>query len=122
MNSKTLNLIGWVLTALIAFVFFATAILKFTANADTIKQLGMQKTILIYLGILEIISIILFIIPRTGILGTLLITAYLGGAMAACLVKNQDMLAPTLIECVVWITAIIRFPELLSRIKNQNQE
>jgi len=72
-----------------------------------------------YIGALELFCSILFILPRTGILGTLLVAAYMGGAIATCLEHGQSILVLCLVEAVAWITAVIRFPELLPRIQGK---
>ena len=119
MSAKTRNIIGWVLTAGIAFIFISSAIMKLKGGADGEKMaagMGLNAEKLMLIGVVEIISIILFIIPRTGVLGTLLLAAYLGGAIATHLEHSLPITAPVIIQCVVWITAVIRFPELTQRI------
>ena len=121
MWEKTKKIINWVLTGLVSFIFIGSAISKFTANAEALKiaeGFGLNAQTYILLGVLEIISVFLFIIPRTGILGTLLLTAYIGGAIATHLEHGQSIVAPCIIQGFLWIVAIYRFPELKSRILN----
>ena len=66
----------------------------------------------------ELIGAVLFIIPRTGMLGTLLLIAYMGGAMATHMVLGESFLFPALIQVFVWVVACIRFPELPQRMLN----
>jgi hypothetical protein len=51
---------------------------------DTMKQMGWPSDISTarLLGLLTLVSTVLYIIPRTAILGAILSTAYLGGAVA----------------------------------------
>jgi uncharacterized membrane protein YphA (DoxX/SURF4 family) len=115
MSEKIKKIIYWTLTALVAFVFFGSAFGKLTANADALKMaegFGLNPQNYTILGVIEIISIILFIIPRTGILGTLLLAAYMGGAIATHLEHGQSVIAPCVIQTFLWIVAIYRFPEL----------
>lgn len=118
MSNKLKNIIYWVLTGLVAFVFIGSAVGKLTADADALtlaEGFGLNAQTYTFLGIIEIISIILFIIPRTGILGTLLLAAYMGGAIATHLEHAQSVMAPCIIQAFLWMVAIYRFPELLSR-------
>ena len=118
MSNNLKNIIYWVLTGLIAFVFIGSAVGKLTANADALtlaEGFGLNAQTYTFLGIIEIISIILFIIPRTGILGTLLLAAFMGGAIATHLEHAQSVLAPCIIQAFLWMVAIYRFPELLTR-------
>lgn len=58
----------------------------------------------------------MFLIPRTAVLGTLLLVAYMGGAIATHLQHNQPLGAAMGIAALVWIVAALRLPELTSRI------
>ena len=123
MTTKTRNIIGWVLTALLAFVFIASAVMKLTASEQVIKSAaswGLSISTFKSLAFLEIAFFILFAIPRTGLLGTLFLTAYLGGAIATHLEHNIPILPPMVIEALVWITATVRFPELSRRLMGKN--
>ncbi|WP_462267342.1 DoxX family protein [Mucilaginibacter sp.] len=119
MSPKIRNIIGWVLTAVLAFIFISSAYMKLAGGAKAIESatgLGISADAFRMLGVVEIVSLILFIIPRTGLLGTLLLAAYLGGAIATHLEHHQSIMAPVIIQCVLWITATIRFPELSRRL------
>jgi len=118
MTQKATNITGWILTGLIAFVFISSAVMKLIGGEEAAKgavALGLSATTLKLIGVVELISILLFIYPRTGLLGTLLLAAYLGGAIATHLEHGQAITAPVLIQCFVWITAAVRFPELTAR-------
>ncbi len=119
MNTKTRNIIGWVLTAVLAFVFISSAFMKLKGGEEAIKNaahFGLSPKKFMLIGITEVISIILFIIPRTGIVGTLLLAAYMGGAIASHLEHFLPPTIPVVIEAFIWITAVIRFPELGARL------
>lgn len=119
MTTKTKNIIGWVLAGLVAFIFIGSAISKFTADAAMIKQAadnGLDSYKMHILGVIEIISVLLFLYPRTGVLGSLLLVAYMGGAIATHLQHNISVTAPVAIAAFVWIVAVVRFPELTHRI------
>ena len=123
MNSKTKNIIGWVLTGLVGFIFTASAINKLRGSEQVVAMattFGLDATTFKIIGVIEIISIILFIIPRTGILGTLLLAAYMGGAIATHLEHNESVVAAVVIEAFVWIVAVFRFPELSQRLLGKN--
>lgn len=123
MSQKTKKIIGWVLTGLLAFVFLSSAFMKLKGGADMAKgaaAFGLTLGTLQLIGVVEIISLVLFVIPRTGLLGTLLLAAYLGGAIATHLEHHMPVFAPIIIQCIVWITATIRFPELSRRLMGNN--
>lgn len=119
MSDKTKKIISWVLAGLVAFIFVGSAISKFTANEEALKMastFGLDSTANYALGIVELVSVILFVIPRTGILGTLLLAAYMGGAIATHLEHGLPVIAPCAIQAFVWIAAFVRFPELRKRV------
>jgi uncharacterized membrane protein YphA (DoxX/SURF4 family) len=121
MNRKTKNLIGWVLAALVSFVFIASGFFKLKGGAPEMAQGLGGATNMMLLGILEIGMVILFLIPRTGVVGALLMVAYMGGAMAVHLTTGKDVLLPTIIQSLIWITSAIRFPELVQRLFTGNK-
>jgi hypothetical protein len=117
MNTKKITY--WVLTGLVSFVFIASSIGKLTANAEALKmgeEFGLNSSMYLTIGLIELLSVILFIIPRTGVIGTLLLAAYMGGAIATHLEHGQSVIAPCVIQAVLWMVAVYRFPELRTRI------
>lgn len=119
MSDKTNRIIGWVLAGLVSFIFLGSAIGKFTANEEALKMgasFGIDAKTYFSLGLIELASLILFVIPRTGILGTLLLAAYMGGAIATHLEHGLPVIAPCVIQAFLWITAFVRFPELSKRV------
>ena len=84
---KAARITGWVLSGLlIAFLVFDGAIklVPLQVVLDTSAQLGLpaDPTSARILGILTLGSTLLYAIPRTAILGAILLTGYLGGAIA----------------------------------------
>ena len=123
MSEKTKKILYLVLTGLVAFVFVGSAVGKFTANPDALKMaenFGLNASNYNILGVVELISVVLFIIPRTGVLGTLLLAAYMGGAIATHLEHGDSIVVQCVIQAFVWIVAVYRFPELKSRILSSN--
>lgn len=119
MTQKAKNIIGWALTGILAFVFISSAFMKLTGSEEVVKgaaSMGLTAGTMQLIGIIEIGSILLFIFPRTGLLGTLLLAAYLGGAIVTHLEHGQPFMIPVIIEVILWITAVIRFPELSKRL------
>ena len=124
MSQKTINITGWSLTVLLGILFTMSAFMKLNQNDATVAQaasLGIEAGSFQLIGIIEIVSLILFIIPRTGIVGTLLLAAYLGGAIATHLEHQQPVTMPVVTQMLLWITAIIRFPELRHRLFSNNK-
>ncbi len=68
----------------IAFIVFDSVIkLKMIQPVvDTFQQMGYPVKHAVLIGLIELIGVILYIIPRTAVLGALLLTGLLGGAIA----------------------------------------
>lgn len=119
MNSKTKNIIGWVLAGLLGFIFIGSGVNKIVGGEEAAKMaagFGLDAASFKIIAVVEIISVILFLIPRTGIVGTLLLAAYMGGAIATHLEHGQSFVAQAVIEAFIWIVAALRFPELTERL------
>ena len=119
MSQKAIKITGWGMTIVLALVFTMSAFMKLTQNETALEQassIGLDASTYQFIGIIEIISLILFIIPRTGILGAMLLVAYLGGAIATHLQHQQPIAMAVIFQTLLWITAFIRFPELKQRI------
>jgi hypothetical protein len=119
MSEKTKRIIGWVLTGLVSFIFIGSALGKLTGNAEALKMaetFGINAKAYFTLGLIEMACLILFIMPRTGILGTILLSAYMGGAIATHLEHQVSVMAPCIIQTILLLVAAYRFPELKSRI------
>ena len=122
-SEKTKRIIYWGLTGLVSLVFLGSAIGKFIANEEALKMaanFGLASKTYTMLGVVEVVSLLLFIIPRTSILGTLLLVAYMGGAIATHLEHGQSILAPCIIQSFIIIVAFYRFPELRIKLLNSN--
>ena len=77
---------GRVITGLIALFMLFDAAMKFVAPkpvADAFARTGWPLHLSITLGVILLTSTILYLIPRTAVLGAILLTGYLGGAIAS---------------------------------------
>ncbi|MCB0139092.1 MAG: DoxX family protein, partial [Caldilineaceae bacterium] len=59
-----------------------TKILKVPAVVEASAQLGVNESQLVGIGIVLLICTVLYVIPQTAVLGAILLTGYLGGAVA----------------------------------------
>jgi hypothetical protein len=109
--SKQQRWAGRVLTGLAgAFMLFDGGFKLVTpmpqAVIDSFNQLGYNPSISSTLGILSLACTILYLIPRTAVLGAILLTGYFGGAIATHLRVEQPLfthvLFPTYVAVLVW--------------------
>lgn len=76
---------GRILSGLPALFLLVDAVGKFIKPAPVVEgtlQLGYPESVILGLGIVLLTCTVLYIIPRTAILGAILLTGYLGGAVA----------------------------------------
>ena len=75
------------------------------AVVEATTQLGYPESSIIGIGLLLLVCTILYLIPRTAILGAILLTGYLGGAVATHVRVSAswfNILFPVVFGCMVW--------------------
>jgi len=115
------KVIYWVSTGLVAFIFLGSASGKFAAHEESLKMasaFGLDARTYFMVGVVEVACLLLFVIPRTGVMGTLLLTAYMGGAIATHLEHGLSIVAPCVVQAIMLTVAFYRFPELRTRLQN----
>lgn len=119
--SKRDTIIGWVLSGLVLAFFAMDAGLKLFAPQMAIDHsppLGITPDVSVYreIGLLLAIPAILYAIPRTAVLGAILCTAYLGGAIALQFRVGNPLLSHTLfgvyLALFVWVGLWFRDPRV----------
>lgn len=119
--SKRDTIIGWVLSGLVLAFFAMDAGLKLFAPQIAIDHsppLGITPDVSVYreIGLLLAIPAILYAIPRTAVLGAILVTAYLGGAIALQFRVGNPLLSHTLfgvyLALFVWGGLWLRDPRV----------
>jgi hypothetical protein len=96
---------GYVMSALPALALLMSAVMKLIKPAPVVQgfaQYGFSESSIVGLGILELICTIVYLIPRTSVLGAILLTGYLGGAVAANLRVGKDVFAPAILGILFW--------------------
>jgi hypothetical protein len=90
----------------IAFMLF-DAVIKFIQPQPvlqtTVHELGYKEHHILIHGFLALIPTILYAIPRTSILGAVLLTAYFGGAIASNLRVDNPLFGNTLFPVYIAI-------------------
>ncbi|MBC8160914.1 MAG: DoxX family protein [Roseiflexaceae bacterium] len=107
-GSKALVWTGNVLSGLaILFLLFDTVIkvVQAAPAVESTVQLGYPAEYVVVLGLAQLICLVLYIYPRTAVLGAILLTGWFGGAMAAHVRAGSPMFSvifPILIGLMVW--------------------
>ena len=107
--------VGQMLTALVtAFLLFDAVIhvLKIAPVVDDARALGFDPGVMPVVGVLELVCLGLYVVPRTSPLGAVLLTGYLGGAFCAQLRIDAPLLStllfPVYTGVVVWAGLYLR--------------
>ncbi len=107
---------GWVMTALFAlFMVGASIAPKFSgaeAAAQAVSELGWSPAYLLLIGTLELLFVVLYLIPRTSLVGAVLMTGLIGGAIASHLRAGSPLFSHTLfgvyLGAFMWVSLWLR--------------
>src|SRR5215467_15072975 len=111
-TSKTRLWMGRVIGALlILFLAFdaGVKILNLRVAVQGTTGLGYPEHLVVVLGIVEFICLIAYIVPRTSVIGAILLTGYLGGATATQVrVGDPWFIFPVVVGVLVWVGLFLR--------------
>lgn len=86
--------------------------LKPPAVIEGFAHLGYPERLVLPLAILELTCTVLYLIPRTAVLGAILVTGYLGGAIASHVRLGEPFLMQTALGVLAWGGLFLRDPRL----------
>lgn len=99
---------GRVLSGVASAFFLMDAGMKLAKPAPVVQatvQLGYPESTILGIGVVLLVCTVLYLIPRTALLGAALLTGYLGGAVATHVRVNApwfNILFPVFFGCIVW--------------------
>ncbi len=103
--SKKMLWTGRVLSTLPVLMLLFSAVMKFVKPpgfAENLAKIGIPESLATGLGILELACVILYVIPRTAVLGAILLTGYLGGAILTHLRVGDNFIGPIVFGVFIW--------------------
>jgi hypothetical protein len=108
---------GRVLSTLVGLFLLFDGVAKLFKPDWVVKptvELGYKESAIIPLGIALTVSALLYLIPRTAVIGAILLTGYLGGAVDANVRadKGAGLLFPVVFGVLVWLGILLRNPRL----------
>jgi hypothetical protein len=107
--------LGGALSVLGVLPFCLAATMKFSQNPKVIEgmgQLGWPGTMILPLAVLETTSVVLYLIPQVSVLGAIVLTGFLGGAMATHLRVGQPVYLHVVLGLLIWGGLYLREPRL----------
>jgi DoxX-like family len=119
-RSKPILWTGRVITGLIVlFMLFdgVTKIMKVQPVVEATRRLGYPENTIVGIGIVATVSTILYLIPQTAVLGAILLTGFLGGALATQVRAGEPIfnwIFAVAFGVLTWLGVYLRDPRLRS--------
>jgi hypothetical protein len=109
-SGKTLW-VGRVISVLASLVFLLSASLKLKGGpelAQAIAHLGLPESMVRPLAILEISCVVVYLIPPTAVLGAIILTGYIGGALCTHWRVGDPFYVHVALGILVWLGIYLR--------------
>jgi hypothetical protein len=107
---------GRVISGLLVPLFLSGVVMTLMKHPDAVKGMrehGYPDELAIPIVVVELVCLVLYIIPQTAVLGAILLTGYLGGAVATHVrVKEWDFLMAVIVGVLAWLALYLREPRL----------
>jgi hypothetical protein len=107
--------VGRVISVLVSLVFLMSAGMKLKGGpemAEGMAHLGLPERMVVPLTILEISCVVIYLIPQTSVLGAILLTGYIGGAICTHWRVGDPVFVQIAIGILVWLGLYLREPRL----------
>ena len=124
--SKKTLWVGGIISALPVLFLVFDAVIKVILLGpvvDSFAELGYPASLALGIGILELVCIAVYVIPRTSVLGAILLTGYLGGAVASHMRVGSPVFSvvfPVIIGALIWGGLFLRDDRLHALIPLKN--
>jgi hypothetical protein len=107
---------GWIITALVVLFLLVASVAPKLVGAsvavDSLVELGWPPRYLLLIGLIELACVVLYVIPRTSLVGAALLTALIGGAIASHLRAGSPLFSHTLfgvyLGIFAWAALVLR--------------
>ena len=113
-QSKALTWLGRIIGGLPAILLVFDGVMKLLKPEPVVKatlELGFPEASIVPLGIVVLVCAILYLIPRTAVLGAILLTGYLGGAVATHVHASHgafEIVFPVIFGMLLWLGLYLR--------------
>lgn len=127
LRAKKLLWVGRILSSLAALFLLIDGVMKLVKPAVVVEatvKLGYAESVILGLGIVLLACTAIYLIPRTAVLGAILLTGYLGGAVATHVRVGGPLFAiifPVIIGLLLWGGLYLRNERLRSSLPFQDE-
>lgn len=117
---------GWTLSVLAILFLIPDAVIKVLQLPPAVEatvQLGYPASVVLTLGLIELVCLALYALPRTSILGAILLTGYLGGAIATHVRAGSPLFSiifPIILALLIWGGIFLRERRLQALVPLRN--
>ena len=103
--------VGRGISILVSLLFAMSALMKLRGGPEVIQgmaHLGLPESLIMPLAILEISCVVIYAIPATAVLGAILLTGYIGGAICTHLRVGDPFFMQIAIGIFIWLGLYLR--------------
>jgi hypothetical protein len=100
-----------ILSGLALLIFALTAALGMSnpaAAAQGFAHYGYPAGTMVPIAVVELVCVLLYAIPRTSVLGAILLTGYLGGAISTHVRAGEPFILPLAVGVIIWLGLFLR--------------
>ena len=108
---STMEWEGLGISVLLSLLFGMSAVMKLMGGPGVMEgmaHLGLPESLVIPLGILEISCVAIYLFPATSIVGAILLTGYIGGAICTHLRVGDPFFFQIVLGICVWLGVYLR--------------
>lgn len=109
--------VGRIISILASLVFLMSAFMKVKGGPDLIKglaHLGLPQSMIVPLAVLEVSCVMVYAIPATAVLGAILLTGYMGGAICTHWRVGDPFVFQIVLGILIWLGLYLREGRLMS--------
>jgi hypothetical protein len=121
--SKKMLWAGYIISALPVLMLIVSGAMKLVKSAPVVEgfvRFGYPESLALGIGLVELACVAIYVIPRTSVLGAILLTGYLGGATATHLRIGDPFFAPIVLGVLVWGGLFLRDARLRALLPLRN--
>lgn len=108
---KGARIAGLIIGIIPCLLLLLSAAMKFiqpTGFDEGLLHLGWSAGKMKALGVVEIVVTLLYLFPRTSVLGAIVITGYMGGAVATHARVDDLFVGPIIVGVLIWLALYLR--------------
>jgi chaperone required for assembly of F1-ATPase len=111
--SKAVRWTSYVFTTLPVLMLLMSGVMKIAQTAEVVKGFANWPAgSAVSIGIVELACTVIYLIPRTAVLGAILLAGYFGGATAASVQQGVSFVLPLVFAVLAWVGLYLRDPRL----------